>query len=116
MTTPPISPDGRSPLIIIRHKELEIAERLAGAKQAAEQTLLDARRAASAICDQAEREGRAAAAALLQEELAQADAAAERTRAQSASLADQIGERGAHRLDRAVQRILACVLPEIPGE
>src|SRR5581483_4677464 len=88
-------PDDRSPLAIIRQKELEIADRLEAARQAAERRLLEARRAATETRDQAEREGRAAATALLQSELAAADADGENLRKQSEAIAARIAERGA---------------------
>jgi F-type H+-transporting ATPase subunit b len=101
-----------SPIVVIREKEIELAERLAAAKRSAERAILDAHQWAAHYRDRAEREGQADAAAFYRAELAAADADAAKIREEGEQAAAQIAARGRLALDAAVARILEIVLPE----
>jgi vacuolar-type H+-ATPase subunit H len=106
----------RSPIVIIKQKELELADRLAAAQAAAERAMLEARRRAADERERAERDGRAAAAAFYQAELEAIDGEAQNVCADGDRMAAQIAERGAQVLDQAAQGILAIVLPRLNSE
>ena len=108
-----MSDQALSPLLAIKQKELDVADRIAAAHQAAERAVLDARRAASQARDGAERDGRAQAEVTYRAELDAADAEAGRIRAHGEAAAAAILERGGDVLDEAVRRILAVVLPNV---
>lgn len=63
------------PVVIIKQEELELAERLANAKQAAEREILEARQWATEGRDRAEREGHKKACLYDRSELEACDAA-----------------------------------------
>jgi hypothetical protein len=106
----------RSPIVVIKHKELELTERLAAAQAAAERAILDAHHWAADERDRAERDGREAAAIFYRADLDTIDAEAANLCAESDHMAAQIAECGTHALDQAVQRILAIVLPRLNSE
>ena len=101
----------RSPLVIIRAKEDELAERLNAARASATDAIVAARRAAAALHDQAEREGQEAAALAYRTELQTAELQAQRIVQAGEREATQVAARGLHTLPRAVERILEIVLP-----
>lgn len=100
-----------SPVVIIKQKEIELAERWARAKQATERAALEARQWATDYRDRAEREGQEKANVFRRAELEACDAEAEKIRAEGDLSARWIAESGARGLDLAVQRILEVILP-----
>ncbi len=106
-----MSEQALSPLLAIKQKELEVADRIARASQAAERAVLDARQAAAQARDQAERDGRDQAQVTYRAELDAADAEAAMVRAHGEAAATAILERGGTVMDEAVRRILAVVRP-----
>lgn len=104
----------QSPIVIIKQKELELAERLALAKQAAEREILEARQWATDCRDRAEREGLEKANLYYRAELEACDAEAEKVREDGALAARWIAESGNRNLEQAVQAILELVLPALP--
>ena len=106
----------RSPIVVIKHKELELADRLAAAQAAAERAILEAHRWAADARDRAEHDGREAATGFYRAELDAIDVEAENVYAEGDHMAAQIAERGAHAIDHAVQRILAIILPQLNSE
>lgn len=106
----------RSPLVVIREKEIELAERLAAAKRAADDAILAARQWAATYRDQAEREGQQAALDWYHAQLEQADLEAQRIIGEGEREAAQITERGRRVLPQAVERILEIVLPHSASE
>lgn len=106
-----MSIDEPSPLVIIRRKEIELAESIAAARQAAELAVAEARQQAAEGREQAEREGREQAAALYRAELAAADGEADRILAEGERAAAQSRECGLTMMDAAVTRIMQIVLP-----
>lgn len=105
--------DELSPIIVIKQKELELADRLAAAKQAAERAILEARQWAFQFREQARRDGQEQATAFYRAELAAADVEAEKLRADGERVAARIAERGTRILNQAVHRILDIVLPPL---
>jgi vacuolar-type H+-ATPase subunit H len=103
-----------SPVVIIKQKELELAERWAKAKQAAERATLEARQWATEYRDRAEREGQEKAAVFRRAELEACDVQAEKVRTEGELSARWIAERGSRGMDQAVQRILEIILPTLP--
>lgn len=103
--------DRLSPIIVIKQKELELAERLAAAKQASERAVLEARQWATGIRDQAEREGQEQATAFYHAQLEACDAEAGKIGEEGELSARWIAERGGRSLDQAVKHILEIVLP-----
>jgi vacuolar-type H+-ATPase subunit H len=107
--------DELSPVVIIKQKELELAERWAKAKQAAEQATLAARQWATEYRDRAEREGQEKASLFHRSELEACDKEAEQVRTEGELSARWIAERGSRGMDQAVQLILEIILPPFPG-
>ncbi len=105
--------DSLSPIVVIKQKELELAERLAAAKQTAERALLKARQWATEFRDQAEREGQEQATAFYRMQLEACDAQAEKIGAEGELSARWVAERGSRSLDQAVKYILEIVLPPL---
>jgi vacuolar-type H+-ATPase subunit H len=105
-----------SPIVVIKQKELELADRLAEAHAAAERAIFEAHRWADDARDRAENDGREAAAAVYQAGLEAIDVEAEGVRAQGDRTAAEISERGAYILDQVTQRMLAFVLPRLHTE
>lgn len=103
-----------SPIVVIKQKEAELAERQAAAKQAAERAILEARQWATDWRDRAEREGQEKAAVFTRAELTACDAEAEKAREEGELSARWIAERGTRGLDQAVRAILEIVLPALP--
>jgi vacuolar-type H+-ATPase subunit H len=103
-----------SPVVIIKQKELELAERWAKAKQAAEHATLRARQWASERRDRAEREGQEKASLFRRAELEACDVEAEKIRTDGELSAQWISQRGRRSLEQAVQRILETILPPLP--
>jgi vacuolar-type H+-ATPase subunit H len=104
-----------SPVVVIKQKELELAERQATAKRAAEQSILEARQWATDYRDRAERDGQEKAAAFYRVEIEACDTEAEKVRVDGELSARWIAERGSRGLDRAVQLIMQVVLPSPPS-
>ncbi len=105
--------DGLSPIVVIKQKELELAERLASAKQTTERAILEARQWATEFRDQAEREGQEQATAFYRTQLEACDAEAEKIGAEGELSARWVAERGSRSLDQAVKYILEIVLPPL---
>ena len=103
--------DELSPVVIIKQKELELAERYANAKQAAERATLEAQQWATERRDRAEREGLEKASLFRRAELEACDAQAEQIRTEGELSARWIAERGSRGMDQAVQRIMEIILP-----
>lgn len=103
----------RSPLAAIRDEERTLNKRIQTAEEQASAALADARAQAESIKQQAEREGLAEADRLYQEGIAcaheEADVMAQEGQAQAA----QLEQEGTRRIIRAVDHIVAFVLPRI---
>jgi vacuolar-type H+-ATPase subunit H len=100
-----------SPIVAIRQKELELADRISEAKREAEQSVAAAHQRASDQLVLAEHEAQEEAASLRRSWLLDADSECRQLRACSDRKVAQITEQGAIALDRAVQAILEIVLP-----
>lgn len=110
-----MSAQGLSPVIAIRQKEMEIADRLEAARQSAEHTIADTRGRAIDQLNQAGEQARREAEACYQSEMASVEKAAEQLCLDGHQIAARILERGSRRLDEAVQLIITIVLPETEG-
>jgi vacuolar-type H+-ATPase subunit H len=102
-----------SPIVAIRQKELEIADRLAVAKAEAEQAIKAAREWAAVYCQQAKLQGEHEASSYYQAELAAADTEAQKICEDGELAAKRIAERGVVIRGEAIQRILEIVLPKV---
>ena len=100
-----------SPVVVIKEKELELADRWAAAKQATDRSALEARQWATDYRDRAEREGQEQANLFFRRELEACDAQAEKVLSEGELSARWIAERGSRGMDQAVRRILEIVLP-----
>lgn len=103
--------DTISPLLAIKQKELELADRLAAVKAAAVNEVLDAQKWAANLREQAERDGQADAAAAYREALDQADAEAQRILGEGERAAAEILNEGKNAMPEAITRILELALP-----
>lgn len=102
-----------SPVVIIKQKELDLAERQTTAKQAAERVILEARQWATEYRDRAEREGQDESAVYYRAELEACEAEADKVLKDGELASRWIAERGTRGLDQAVQLILDIVLPSL---
>jgi vacuolar-type H+-ATPase subunit H len=106
-----MEPPERSPLVVIKEKELELADRRAAAKESAARAILDAQKWAANLREQAEREGQVDAAAFYRSELEAAEREAASIISEGELVAAQIAKQGQATMSQAVTRILEIVLP-----
>ncbi|HXH14008.1 MAG TPA: V-type ATPase subunit subunit G family protein [Alphaproteobacteria bacterium] len=104
-------PHDNSPLALIRRKEQELTRQIDGARRAAEARIAQARQRATAIKSTAERDGWCEAEAYYRQEIASAEQAAARIKAIGQEEARLLLQDGRLQLNRAVQAIIAFVLP-----
>ncbi len=100
-----------SPLAVIRDKERALGQEIRLAEEHAAATVTQARARAEAIKTQAESEGMREAEALYQNGLAQARQQADATRVEGEKAARQLLTAGTARIGKAVDHILAFILP-----
>jgi uncharacterized membrane protein len=104
--------DDSSPLTVIRAKERELTHRMQVAKRAAEALIAQVQEDARVMKHTAERDGLREAEAYYREELEKAEQVAAQMKAASLEEAGRLRQRGRVAIGRAVQVILAFVLPE----
>jgi vacuolar-type H+-ATPase subunit H len=107
-----VGDDGRSPVVAIKQKELELAAELSATKEVAERTVAEAHQAAAAYLRQVERDARAFAATEYRRALDEVEAEAAEIRAAGERAALVIAARGAAHMNAAVDRILHIVVPQ----
>lgn len=104
-----IANDNKSPLHLIREKELEISGRLLAAKRQADEVVADARRKAAEIVAAAEAEGGAGAKATAGSLIDDARSQARQLEAEAQTQAADIALRVDSRMDAAVGLIVDAV-------
>lgn len=102
-----------SPLIAIKKREMELADSLANAKQAAERQILEARQWATHQRELAEIQGKENAQQSFLAELSAAESEAERIQAEGERIAAALSARRAGAKDEAVSKILNIILPKL---
>jgi vacuolar-type H+-ATPase subunit H len=101
----------RSPLLVIKAREDEIAARIQAAHEQAEAMITQARERAATIRDRAERNGLAAAEAFRETQLVTAREEAAVVEQTGYTTAQQLRRRGESRLVHTAQFIVESILP-----